>query len=209
MAKTYDNFDERILVIKLNDKPSSWEKIKERASGAWKINADTIVKKGIEHVIVLYQQEVIADFSIGDQVGYYLTGKDAGRVWMHLEDYEGSNELQGKTVEYRTANPATTKLYSELGVIFVTPDEVDYEGGFIVNVNNKDYEITTNFGESNEYGDVYIEIFVDEIKIHTLEDFYNINSIDEEDDSLVESIKGAVAAEVNDYFKYLDDEDDE
>jgi len=209
MTKKYSDFDERILVIKLNDKPSSLAEIKKRASGAWKINADTIVKKGIEHVIVLYQQEVIADFSIGDQVGYYLTGKDAGRVWMKLEDYKGSNELQGKTVEYRTANPATTKLYSELGVIFVTPDEVDYDGGFTVNVNNKDYEISTYVSEPSEYGDVYIEIFVNGRTISTLQDFYNIHSIDEEDDSLVESINDAVAAEVNDYFKYLDDEDDE
>lgn len=208
MVQTYSSFDERILVIKLKDKPNSWEKIRERASGAWKINADTIVKKGIEHVIVLYQQEVIADFSIGDQVGYYLTGKDAGRVWMKLEDYKGSNELQGKTVEYRTANPATTKLYSELGVIFVTPDEVDYDGGFTVNVNNKDYDITFDENDENDYGDVCIDIYANAEKVDDLRYNHHQEELDDESD-FFSSINATIADILNEYFKYLDDDEDD
>ncbi|MCT4390241.1 hypothetical protein EFS57_07520, partial [Leuconostoc falkenbergense] len=45
---------------------------------------------------------------------YYLSGPDTGRVWFDLEDYTGSNPLKGKTFDYKTANPATTKILSEL-----------------------------------------------------------------------------------------------
>lgn len=59
-------------------------------------------------------QQVIADYTIVDQMGYYLSGPDTGRVWFDLEDYTGSNPLKGKTFDYKTANPATTKILSEL-----------------------------------------------------------------------------------------------
>ncbi|QEA46428.1 hypothetical protein FGL72_04600 [Leuconostoc citreum] len=106
--------NERVMIIKLSELPNSEEKLQKRASKAWKINLDTIIKKNITHVVVMFQQTVIADYSIDDQAGYYLTGADAGRVWFNLKAYEGKTPLKGKRFDYKTANPATTKDLGEL-----------------------------------------------------------------------------------------------
>lgn len=105
---------ERVLIIKLNEIKNEAEWLKHRVSKAWKINLDTIYKKNITHVVAMYHQQVIADYTIVDQMGYYLSGPDTGRVWFDLEDYTCSNPLKGKTFDYKTANPATTKILSEL-----------------------------------------------------------------------------------------------
>ncbi|WP_273753798.1 hypothetical protein, partial [Leuconostoc mesenteroides] len=72
------------------------------------------IRANITHVVAMYHQQVIADYTIDDQMGYYLTGDDAGRVWFNLKDYNGDQPLKGKTFDYKTANPATTKILSEL-----------------------------------------------------------------------------------------------
>ncbi|MCT4379210.1 MULTISPECIES: hypothetical protein [Leuconostoc] len=105
---------ERVLIIKLNEHIEGEQKLKERVSSAWKINLDTVYKKNITHVVAMYHQQVIADYTIDDQMGYYLTGDDAGRVWFNLKDYDGDQPLKGKTFDYKTANPATTKILSDL-----------------------------------------------------------------------------------------------
>lgn len=105
---------ERVLIIKLNEIKNEAEWLKHRVSKAWKINLDTIYKKNITHVVAMYHQQVIADYTIDDQMGYYLTGDDAGRVWFNLKDYEGNEPLKGKSFDYKTANPATTKILTEL-----------------------------------------------------------------------------------------------
>lgn len=103
---------ENILVIKLSERPNSLEALKERAEKAWKLNPKRL--DDVNHVIVLYQLEVIADYQLGDEVKYYLNGQEKGRVWLSLEDYKGDNSLKGKHINYLTANPATIKKYSDL-----------------------------------------------------------------------------------------------
>lgn len=105
---------EHVLIIKLNEIKNEEAWMKHRVSKAWKINLDTIYKKNITHVVAMYHQQVIADYTIDDQMGYYLTGPDTGRVWFNLKDYDGDQPLKGKTFDYKTANPATTKILSEL-----------------------------------------------------------------------------------------------
>ena len=105
---------ERVLIIKLNEHIEGEQELKKRVSRAWKINLDTVYKKNITHVVAMYHQQVIADYTIVNQMGYILSGPDAGRVWFDLDDYTGSNPLKGKSFDYKTANPATTKVLSEL-----------------------------------------------------------------------------------------------
>lgn len=105
---------ERVLIIKLNEHIEGAQKLKDRVSKAWKINLDTIYKKNITHVVAMYHQQVIADYTIVDEMGYILSGDDAGRVWFNLKEYDGDQPLKGKTFDYKTANPATTKALSEL-----------------------------------------------------------------------------------------------
>lgn len=62
----------------------------------------------------MYHQVVIADYCLGDRIGYHLTGSDKGRIWFDLEPYEGSTPLKGKKFNYKTSNPATTKLLIDL-----------------------------------------------------------------------------------------------
>ncbi|AET31179.1 hypothetical protein MI1_08685 [Leuconostoc mesenteroides subsp. mesenteroides J18] len=105
---------ERVLIIKLSEIKNETVWLKKRVSGAWRINLDTIIKKNITHVVAMYQQKVVADYSLGDEAGYHLTGDDAGRVWFKLIDYTGNVPLKGKRFDYKTANPATTKDLQEL-----------------------------------------------------------------------------------------------
>ncbi|GDZ84474.1 hypothetical protein LCIT_17160 [Leuconostoc citreum] len=105
---------ERVLVIKLNEIKQEEGWLKDRVSGAWKINLDTIIKKNIVHIVAMYKQKVVADYTLGDRAGYHLSGRDAGRVWFDLLEYRGDTPLKGKKFDYRTANPATTKDLQEL-----------------------------------------------------------------------------------------------
>lgn len=79
-------------------------------SKVWKINLDIVYKKNITHVVAMYYQQV-ADYIIIDTT---LSGPYAGRVWFNLKDYDGNEPLKGKTFDYKTANPVTTKVLSEL-----------------------------------------------------------------------------------------------
>ncbi|MEX0380702.1 hypothetical protein AB3K25_05215 [Leuconostoc sp. MS02] len=99
----------KVMIIKLNKKFNSEKALKQRASGAWKIKLDTIINNKIKHIVVMYHQVVIADYRLGDRIGYHLTGLDKGRVWFDLEPYEGETPLKGKKFNYKTANPATIK----------------------------------------------------------------------------------------------------
>ncbi|WP_195329870.1 hypothetical protein [Leuconostoc lactis] len=105
---------ERVLIIKLSEMKNEEGWLKNRVSGAWKINLDTIIKKNITHIVAMHRQVVVADYTLGDEAGYHLTGSDAGRVWFDLKDYTGDTPLKGKQFDYKTANPATTKDLEEL-----------------------------------------------------------------------------------------------
>ena len=67
---------ERVLIIKLSEIKNETGWLKDRVSGAWRINLDTIIKKNITHVVAMYQQKVVDDYSLGDEAGYHLTGDD-------------------------------------------------------------------------------------------------------------------------------------
>ncbi|WP_180896872.1 hypothetical protein [Leuconostoc citreum] len=104
----------KVMIIKLNKNFSTEKELRQRVSGAWKIKIDTIINNKISHIVVMYHQVVIADYCLGNRIGYHLTGLDKGRVWFDLEPYEGKTPLKGKKFNYKTANPATTKSLTDL-----------------------------------------------------------------------------------------------
>lgn len=68
---------DNILVLKLSEgKDLPVERIGQLANGRWKINAIKI--QTVKKVIVMIQQEVIADFSLGDTLTIEL--KNQGRI---------------------------------------------------------------------------------------------------------------------------------
>lgn len=103
---------EQVLVIKINVNPQSAEGLKERTRKAWKINPKRL--DDVKHVIVMYQQEVLEEYTLGSPVIYHLDGEEKGRVELELQNYEDEKTLKGKYIKYQTSNPATIKNYKEL-----------------------------------------------------------------------------------------------
>ncbi len=103
---------DNILVLKLSEgKDLPVERIGQLANGRWKINAIKI--QTVKKVIVMIQQEVIADFSLGDTLTIEL--KNQGRITnLGLVDSKNATGLVGHILDYRTANPATIKTLNEL-----------------------------------------------------------------------------------------------
>lgn len=205
---------ERVMIIKLSVKPDSDEALVARARKAWKINLDTIIKKGITHVVVMYQQQVIADYTLGDQAGYYLSGPDAGRVWFDLKDYAGDTPLKGKRFDYKTANPATTKDLQELldlEIRQVAPDDVDYvvgSGGSVTITyrgNAYQFEITEEYDDNDDTGIRHVEVkdvtTRKIVHVGTINEAYNENSLDDKTTTEVEQeIKRIIATRINGYL---------
>lgn len=206
---------ERVMIIKLSVKPDSEEALVARARKAWKINLDTIIKKGITHVVVMYQQQVIADYTLGDQAGYYLSGPDAGRVWFDLKDYAGDTPLKGKRFDYKTANPATTKDLQgllDLEIRTVSPDDVDYvvgSGGSVTITyrgNAYQFEITEEYDDNDDTGIRHVEVKDVTtraiVPVVTINEAYNENSLDDKTATKVEQeIKRIIATRINAYLE--------
>lgn len=103
---------DNILVLKLSEgKGLPAQRIAQLANGHWKVNAIKI--QTVKKVIVMIQQEVVADFNLGDTLTIEL--KNQGRITdLGLVDSKNATGLVGHVLDYRTANPATIKTLKEL-----------------------------------------------------------------------------------------------
>jgi len=101
----------RVLVLKLSegaDLPP--QRLAQLADGHWKVNAVNI--QSVNFVIVLVHMKVVGDFYLGDRLTLEV---NTGRISdLGLEDAENATGLVGKTINYRTANPATIKEFGDL-----------------------------------------------------------------------------------------------
>lgn len=99
-----------ILVIKLNEKPESQEDLKIRAEKSWKINPSRL--KNIKYVIVLFKQEVVAEYELLPNVKYNL---ETGRVELQFKDVDNNIlGLMNKQLDYNTSNPCTIASLNKL-----------------------------------------------------------------------------------------------
>lgn len=103
----------KVLVIKINEKFEG-EALRERAEKAWKINPKRLDE--VDYVIVLNEYKVLAEYVLGENVIYHLSGVDKGRVELILNDIKEPREFtfRGQSIGYRTSNPCTIKTEKEL-----------------------------------------------------------------------------------------------
>ena len=114
------------IVVKLSDsnEPIPFhdkERLKERASGFWKIKLDTIGEH--RDMLVMFKGQVIASFKIGNRI---TIDRDASRLKFELEEQD--NNLIGKVLDYRTANPISRLAKSEAEQRIIEISERDYNG---------------------------------------------------------------------------------
>lgn len=95
-----------ILIVKLSDSygeiPTSQEGLQERARGAWKRKIDTV--KDVNYMIVLREQEVIAEYSI---TGMYEV-EENGQIRIMFDLSYSPQFFVGEQVDYPTANVASS-----------------------------------------------------------------------------------------------------
>jgi hypothetical protein len=97
-----------MIVIKVNEVPSSKEGLKERVRRAWRINPGRLYNQ--KELVALYRGEVLEVYKIA---GYAMDKEHENRVAFDLEEIE--SPLKGKKVNYKTANPCT--ITEDLDVI--------------------------------------------------------------------------------------------
>ncbi|QOP54264.1 hypothetical protein HCC75_12940 (plasmid) [Levilactobacillus brevis] len=91
------------------------DRLAQLADGHWKVNAVKI--QPVKLVIVLVHKKVVGDFYLADNVTLEL---NTGRITnLGLRDAKNVSGLVGKILNYRTANPATIKKFSDLNDLIV------------------------------------------------------------------------------------------
>ena len=92
----------------------------------------------------------------------------------------------------------------------VSPEDIQYDGNdtnSIVTVDGVDYEISAYEDNENQYGDMYVEIFVNGNQIETINGAYNYISEGEDPDSKInETLSEQIAVIVNKYFEKQDED---
>ena len=111
---------EKVLVIKINMVPSSKEGLEERTRKSWKVSPKRL--DDVKHIIVMHNQVVQEEYTIGDTLVYHLEGELKGRVELQLKEYTEEKTLKGKKIKYLTSNPATIKSYKDLVNLIIEDD---------------------------------------------------------------------------------------
>lgn len=108
--------NENVLVLKLSEGAGLPPyRLAQLADGHWKVNAVNI--QSVKFVIVLVHMKVVGDFYLGDRLTLEL---NTGRISnLGLEDARNTTGLVGKTINYKTANPATIKRLEDLKQLIV------------------------------------------------------------------------------------------
>lgn len=89
-----------MVLIKVNEVPTTREGLKERTSRAWRINPSRLYNQ--DTVISVYRGEILEVYKI---LGYGADKISKGRIAFELEEIE--SDLKGKTIITKTSNPCT------------------------------------------------------------------------------------------------------
>lgn len=99
-----------MIVIKVNEVPTSKETLKERVRRAWRINSGRLYNQ--DKLIALYKGEILEEYKV---LGYGPDDEHEGRVAFDLEENQRSH-WKGKKIEYKTSNPCTIVNPRDLGL---------------------------------------------------------------------------------------------
>lgn len=89
-----------MVLIKVNEVPTTKEGLKERTRRAWRINPSRLY--GQDTVISVYRGQILEVYKI---LGYGADAISEGRICFELEEIE--SDLRGKTIVTKTSNPCT------------------------------------------------------------------------------------------------------
>ena len=89
-----------MVLIKVNEVPTTKEGLKERTRRAWRINPSRLY--GQDTVISVYRGQILEVYKI---LGYGADAISEGRIAFELEEIE--SDLRGKTIVTKTSNPCT------------------------------------------------------------------------------------------------------
>lgn len=89
-----------MVLIKVNEVPTTKEGLKERTRRAWRINPSRLY--GQDTVISVYRGQILEVYKI---LGYGTDAISEGRIAFELEEIE--SDLRGKTIVTKTSNPCT------------------------------------------------------------------------------------------------------
>ncbi|QJA07565.1 hypothetical protein HF520_00775 [Romboutsia sp. CE17] len=89
-----------MVLIKVNEVPTTKEGLKERTRRAWRINPSRLY--GQDTVISVYRGQILEVYKI---LGYGADAISKGRIAFELEEIE--SDLRGKTIVTKTSNPCT------------------------------------------------------------------------------------------------------
>lgn len=89
-----------MIVIKVNEVPSSKEGLKKRVKRAWRISMNRLYNQ--EELIAVYKGEILEVYKV---LSYGKDQEDVNRVAFELEEIP--SDLRGQKIIYPTANPCT------------------------------------------------------------------------------------------------------
>jgi hypothetical protein len=89
-----------MIIIKINEVPTSKEGLKQRVQRAWKINPSRLYNQ--KELIAVYKGEILEVYTV---LGYEKDKEHEGRIAFELDEI--TSDLKGKKINYRTANPCT------------------------------------------------------------------------------------------------------
>lgn len=89
-----------MVLIKVNEVPTTKEGLKDRTRRAWRINPSRLYNQ--DTVISVYRGEILEVYKI---LGYGADKISDGRIAFELEEVE--SDLKGKKIITKTSNPCT------------------------------------------------------------------------------------------------------
>lgn len=89
-----------MVLIKVNEVPTTKEGLKDRTRRAWRINPSRLYNQ--DTVISVYRGEILEVYKI---LGYGADKISEGRIAFELEEVE--SDLKGKKIITKTSNPCT------------------------------------------------------------------------------------------------------
>lgn len=89
-----------MVLIKVNEVPTTKEGLKERTRRAWRINPSRLY--GQDTLLSVYKGQILEVYKI---LGYTNDAIENDRIAFELEEIE--SDLRGKTIVTKTSNPCT------------------------------------------------------------------------------------------------------
>jgi hypothetical protein len=89
-----------VVLIKVNEVPSSSKELKERVRRAWRINPNRLYNQAT--LIAVYKGEILEVYKI---ISYTKDTEYTNRIAFELEEIE--SDLKGKVIITKTNNPCT------------------------------------------------------------------------------------------------------